>query len=64
MTRWPGDCAECGKLLNALDVKHGWVTEQVTYRVQTRVHTVCRARFRERPLDEQIARAAKVDQRG
>jgi len=48
-------CAECGKLLNALSIKHGWVPEYVG-RWQARVHTVCRPKFIKRTFDDQKAR--------
>jgi hypothetical protein len=49
-------CAECGKSLTALDIKHGWVNAQVGMKGQARVHTVCRSRFEARPLEEQKER--------
>lgn len=59
---WPGDCAECEKPLNALDIKYGWVTINLGYgRPDARVHTICRGKFNERSWDDQVARARKVN---
>ena len=53
-TPYPGDCVECGQPLVSYKIKHGWVTVVVGWRLpKARVHTLCRRRFSERPLEEQ-----------
>lgn len=56
----PGNCVECGKSLTDLDVKHGWLTIQVSWRVTARVHTVCRAAFERRTYEDQKARVTRA----
>lgn len=52
------NCAECGKPLTALDIQHGWVTSDLGWhRMPARVHTICRAKFEARPLEERRAKA-------
>jgi hypothetical protein len=51
-----GYCAECGDDLAG--ARHGWITVQVAWRIQARVHTTCRAKFEARPFDEQKRRAS------
>lgn len=57
-----GDCAECGRpLVSYADfARHGWVTIQVSWKVQARVHTLCRGRFLERDYDSRLEMALAV----
>lgn len=47
------NCAECGKKLSALDIKHGWVSVRIGWHTgDARVHTICQEKFKARPYDE------------
>lgn len=50
------DCAECGRSLTSLDIKHGWVTLSVGFS-SVRVHTICRGKFEGRPYEQRVERA-------
>lgn len=54
-TPWIGRCAECRFPCND-GRSFGWVTVQVGSR-QARVHSVCAARFEQRPAADQYERA-------
>ena len=49
------NCAECGKPLAGLDVKHGWKTVR-----GSRVHTLCISRWMDRTTCERDLKTKEV----